>query len=1260
MENIGLSSVISLYLPQYVADRVVQTVYNETSREILLLLETNRIETFEVSEDRRELYHKSTIELKSLTKDHKAIKIILQRFYDKIYVLADNNRILVIDTETQIQSDLNLHDITKILDIRLSPNEEHFVLVTDSDIKIYDKFFKFKKDIKLEDEGFKAAQASIAWRFDSEFFAVIYGASEGNKCLTFDVSGVSQISNALYHPDYPKVTNVFEKFRPDLNCIISWASNGSIICGVKENFKLDLWEKNCLEYDSCDLSDMLTPSCVIKELVFYHTGRQLFVLSIDDKADITILTVLGKSNAKWHVKSQQRFHRGLREAFYASNTLYLIFNNGTLLFVEYDHHARLYTKSDTHLSLVLFNMEKNLHITPINRLVIPPPLYFTKITHDLVIDTFDLDFYILVVRLSSGEIVFYQFDESLSEFQRLECEFQVQDNMIRDMRIVKGDKVRLYYISEDVLEEDKKVTLKCVEFNHNGNVLSFDNEAEIDVTNEPRILRSTKSGDQIIYLNELKELLWFDIEVLALESLTTLESDNPIIKFDVPDVDKPEENVYIDSNDNLFRSQTKISSDVGSFIISNRYLVYTKTDNSSPYDKLCFYDLSQTHIQNSHNLIHSKDSYWIRAIEKNSRLVAVADEKIIMEMPRGNLETINHRILTLHKVKELIETQSDYKEAFSIIRKNRMKSNVIVDIDFERFIANISTGSFVTTFISAGYLDLFVMGLDDSVVGDEMRYLFSESDIADKHERVGDIVKGQSKVNFVCETIIQFLLNHESEANYKHEMVLYSKKSPPELERGLNRIRYVKQTKGDVVNKKPPHLNKDKHINKHEASYKEILKYFCWLVDANQLYKFALALYDLELALMIAEFTQMDPKEYLPYIEELRNITNEIDFKARVCSDMNRYDLAIEELAKGTDIQKNQAITLVQEKHLYVKGVSVFNKDPIRRAQVAKLYGTYLYSIKNYKHAVFWLSPTVDNKSKVMTCFERVMDWENGYQYISKHYPESLKDFCEKMLATYKKLKAYDIVAQIYVKLNHPVIDAIRSYILSRNYRKIRDMLMLEGADMNLIDQVTTEVKICVSVEENRLVELKRNVVFWMDRLDVLQKLKIHARENNVELQGFDQSVSDATSVYSALTVEGSESFSVMTGVSKFMKKKPKNLRKRKYKKNSPFEEEWLVESLNSVSLEEDECKRIVHFLGLLVFLGLEDDYNKVKCVFTDFYKYWESKRKVFKTVRQVEFEKSNPEVYDLYGHIKEFDSDILNRNYNGKEVEEFVQRFEY
>ena len=50
----------------------------------------------------------------------------------------------------------------------------------------------------------------------------------------------------------------------------------------------------------------------------------------------------------------------------------------------------------------------------------------------------------------------------------------------------------------------------------------------------------------------------------------------------------------------------------------------------------------------------------------------------------------------------------------------------------------------------------------------------------------------------------------------------------------------------------------------------EALNYLLLLVNVNSLFDVALGLYDFDLVLFVAEKSQKDPKEYLPFLNELK------------------------------------------------------------------------------------------------------------------------------------------------------------------------------------------------------------------------------------------------------------------------------------------------------------------------------------------------------------------------------------------------------
>ena len=64
------------------------------------------------------------------------------------------------------------------------------------------------------------------------------------------------------------------------------------------------------------------------------------------------------------------------------------------------------------------------------------------------------------------------------------------------------------------------------------------------------------------------------------------------------------------------------------------------------------------------------------------------------------------------------------------------------------------------------------------------------------------------------------------------------------------------------------------------------------------MYEFALGTCDLDLVAMVAVQTQKDPKEYIPYLESLKKISNEIDRKAKIYMDLKKFDSAIAALSQ--------------------------------------------------------------------------------------------------------------------------------------------------------------------------------------------------------------------------------------------------------------------------------------------------------------------------------------------------------------------------
>ena len=99
-----------------------------------------------------------------------------------------------------------------------------------------------------------------------------------------------------------------------------------------------------------------------------------------------------------------------------------------------------------------------------------------------------------------------------------------------------------------------------------------------------------------------------------------------------------------------------------------------------------------------------------RSIERGAKLLTVMPTtySVVMQMPRGNLETIYPRALVVAAIRRCIEAEQ-YGEAFIICRNQRVDMNILHDHDPGRFMTSIS--KIVAQIKRIDYIDLFLAQL---------------------------------------------------------------------------------------------------------------------------------------------------------------------------------------------------------------------------------------------------------------------------------------------------------------------------------------------------------------------------------------------------------------------------------------------------------------------------------------------------------------------------------------------------------------------
>ena len=105
-----------------------------------------------------------------------------------------------------------------------------------------------------------------------------------------------------------------------------------------------------------------------------------------------------------------------------------------------------------------------------------------------------------------------------------------------------------------------------------------------------------------------------------------------------------------------------------------------------------------------------EDDERCRSIERGARLVTVipSTSALVLQMPRGNLETIYPRALVLAQIRRHLKLGA-FKKAFMYCRSHRVDMNILHDHDSQYFLSHVA--SFIDQVAKIENIDLFLSQL---------------------------------------------------------------------------------------------------------------------------------------------------------------------------------------------------------------------------------------------------------------------------------------------------------------------------------------------------------------------------------------------------------------------------------------------------------------------------------------------------------------------------------------------------------------------
>ncbi|MPC55617.1 Elongator complex protein 1 [Portunus trituberculatus] len=309
----------------------------------------------------------------------------------------------------------------------------------------------------------------------------------------------------------------------------------------------------------------------------------------------------------------------------------------------------------------------------------------------------------------------------------------------------------------------------------------------------------------------------------------------------------------------------------------------------------------------------------VRRVERGARLVCGVghDTRVVLQMPRGNLEVVSPRPLALHALGRLVGAQQ-YGAALTLALRHRIDTNLLYDHQPDHFLA--AADHFVQDVAAPQRLDVFLAALTDADCT-TTTYAFH---YPARHTTTTTATAAPGKVVAVCVAVRAAM-----EGQDKGRLllpILTSLVRCGRMEEALARLGDMRRQaeEGQVFPVGP----------------EEGLRHLLYLADTDELYRVALGTYDLSLALMVAQRSKRDPKEYLAQLNSLAALPGPLQ-RFRINATLQRFTAALHGL-DDTVPHRTEALAMVDTHGLHALALPLLPDGSEVKATVCHSYGRRL------------------------------------------------------------------------------------------------------------------------------------------------------------------------------------------------------------------------------------------------------------------------------------------------------------------------------